>query len=193
MRLGRNYAEPELVLYSRRTPTPCADADGATGPFYCAADRFAAYDLVFFDGLDEALGSDSPRATPLLVAQIAASHVQNLLGILRDVERLRLRSDAATRAATDLRVALQADCLAGVWARRAGSRLGPVQPGGYAAVVAAAREIAVELEGRGHTAPSSYAALHLGAPEEREAGFAAGYERGALEDCLAPGLGGQLG
>lgn len=192
VRLGRPYEAPEFVMFSRNTPTPCADAYGATGPFYCAANRFTAFDLVFFDTLARAGAENADLGLALVVAQIAGSHVQQELAILRDVEQRTVVLGAAERRALELSVALQADCLAGVWARKAEGRIGPVQAGRYGAVMGVVRRVAQELQQRGHTAPTSYNAYHLGGIAEREAAFAAGYRAGELRDCLSEGLRGNL-
>jgi hypothetical protein len=191
-RLGRAYVAPEFVMFSRNAPTPCADAHGASGPFYCAANRFTAFDLVFFDTLARRAAEDADLGLALVVAQIAGSHVQQELAILRDVEQRRVGQGAAARRETELAVALQADCLAGIWARKAEGRIGPVEPGRYGAVMTAVRTVAQELQQRGHTAPTSYNAYHLGEIAEREAAFATGYRAADLRDCLSEGLRGNL-
>jgi uncharacterized protein len=191
-RLGRDYVAPEFVMFSRNTPTPCADAHGASGPFYCAANRFTAFDLVFFDTLAQRAAEEADIGLALVVAQIAGSHVQQELAILRDVEQRRVGLGAAARRETELAVALQADCLAGVWARRAEARIGPVEAGRYGAVMSAVRAVAQEVQQRGHTAPTSYNAYHLGGIAERETAFVAGYRAGELRDCLSEGLAGNL-
>jgi predicted metalloprotease len=191
-RLGRPYVAPEFVMFSRNTPTPCADAHGASGPFYCAANRFTAFDLVFFDTLAQRAAETADLGLALVVAQIAGSHVQQELAILRDVEQRRVGQGAAARRETELAVALQADCLAGIWARKAEARIGPVEPGRYGEVMTAVRTVAQELQQRGHTAPTSYNAYHLGEIAEREAAFATGYRAAELRDCLSEGLRGNL-
>jgi len=191
-RLGRLYHRPELVFFSRTMPSPCAGARVVSGPFYCRHNHYAAFDLVFFDALLLRLGPGGGKGLALIVARITASHVQSELLILRDAERRRATMGPGDRARLDLAVTLQADCLAGVWARRAESRIGQLPEGAFGRALEAARSTAAELEAHGQGPPASQNPFQIGSLVERDAAFERGYTAGDLADCLAPGLQGSL-
>jgi uncharacterized protein len=184
-RLGRAYLPPELVTFATARPSPCAGVRALPGPFYCALDRTLALDLAFLGRLETQLRSEGKRAIALVVARLGAEHVQGELAIAGDADRLRQGLTAAERRDLDAALVLQADCLAGVWARRAESRIGAVEPGAWGRVVSAARLTDPDA--------AASARLDLGSVDDRETAFAAGYEDAQIRACLTPELSGVLG
>lgn len=184
-RLGRAYLPPEVIAFSRARPSPCAGVRAMPGPFYCPLDRTLSVDLAFLDRLEAQLRGEGKRAVALMVARLGAEHVQAELAILGDLDRRRPGLDRAGRRALDEAAVLQADCLAGVWARRAEARIGAIEPGAWGRVVAAARSVAPEA--------AASARLDGGSIGTRDAAFASGYEDGEIRACLRDGLAGVLG
>ena len=119
--VGIDYAPPVMVLYSGVTQSPCGGASGATGPFYCPADRKAYLDTDFFAMLEQDLGAGGDFAAAYVIAHEVAHHVQNELGVLGSVNEMREAASEAEANALTVRLELQADCLSGV--------LGPVGRG----------------------------------------------------------------
>jgi predicted metalloprotease len=113
---GGRYEPPRLVLFRGSTPTACGSGNSAMGPFYCPGDRKIYIDLDFFDTLSQRLGAPGDFAQAYVIAHEVAHHVQNLMGVTGKVEAMRARSSQTQQNAVSVRVELQADCLAGVWA-----------------------------------------------------------------------------
>ena len=106
-----------MVLYSGVTQSPCGGASGATGPFYCPADKKAYLDTSFFTTMSQQLGAGGDFAAAYVIAHEVAHHVQNELGILPKVDQVRRTSSETKANALTVRLELMADCLSGVWAR----------------------------------------------------------------------------
>ena len=111
------YQEPTLVLFSEGTNSECGPAQAASGPFYCPNDQKIYIDLTFFNQLRSRLGAPGDFAQAYVIAHEVAHHVQQLTGVLPDFNRRRAQMTRAEQNATSVRVELQADCYAGVWAR----------------------------------------------------------------------------
>jgi len=111
------YNAPVLVLYSGVTQSPCGGASGATGPFYCPADKKAYLDTSFFTTMSQQLGAGGDFAAAYVIAHEVAHHVQNELGILPKVDQARGASSTTEANALTVQLELMADCLSGVWAR----------------------------------------------------------------------------
>jgi uncharacterized protein len=139
---GREYTPAALRHFIGETPSPCAGADHAAGPFYCPDTRMLSLDLGFLEQVSRRLRVEGDRAAALFVARVVAVHVQGELGLLE--ARERAGRSAATRAtrALDRGLALHADCLTGFWARHAEPAMGPVTPDLWGRVVTAARGVA---------------------------------------------------
>jgi len=181
--LGRSYRPPVLVLFDGVTQSPCGGASGATGPFYCPADRKAYLDLAFFDALSRQLGAGGDFAAAYVIAHEVAHHVQNELGILGQVNSLRARASEAQSNALSVLIELQADCLSGVWARHAETRLGTLEQGDLSEALNAARRIGDDtLQRNAGRVPQPHTFTH-GSSDQREAWFARGYDRGQVGDC----------
>ena len=178
--IGRPYEAPVLVLFSQVTQSPCGNASGATGPFYCPADEKAYLDTEFFATLSRELGAEGDFAAAYVIAHEVAHHVQNELGILGQVQQARQRSSETEANALTVRLELQADCLSGVWAR---SVKGLLEPGDIDEALNAARRIGDDyLQKRAGRVPQPHTFTH-GTSEQRSRWFANGYETGQVEAC----------
>ncbi|MDR3415291.1 MAG: neutral zinc metallopeptidase [Nevskia sp.] len=121
--MGRNYEQPHLVLFSGSTQSACGGASAAAGPFYCPGDHKVYLDLDFFNDMRSHLGGGGDFAQAYVIAHEVGHHVQNLLGISDRVEQARRQGASMDGAAgLSVRLELQADCLAGVWANLAQKR-----------------------------------------------------------------------
>ncbi len=177
---GREYRPPILVLYSGVTSSPCGGASGATGPFYCPADRKAYLDTEFFSTLAQQLGAKGDFAAAYVIAHEVAHHVQNELGILPEVNRMRQAVGQAEANALTVRLELQADCLSGVWARAVD---GLLEPGDLEEALNAARKIGDDhLQKRAGRVPQPHTFTH-GTSKQRSSWFARGYESGDPSRC----------
>ncbi|SLN30021.1 Putative neutral zinc metallopeptidase [Roseovarius litorisediminis] len=178
--LGREYRPPVMVLYSGVTQSPCGSASGATGPFYCPADRKAYLDTEFFGTMSRQLGAKGDFAAAYVIAHEVAHHVQNELGILPEVNKLRQAVGKAGANALTVRLELQADCLSGVWARSVGELL---EPGDLEEALNAARMIGDDhLQKRAGQVPRPHTFTH-GTSEQRSRWFATGYQTGDAGQC----------
>ena len=181
--MGRDYRPAVMVLFSGSTGSPCGGADGASGPFYCPADRKAYLDTRFFATLRDRLGAAGDFAAAYVVAHEIAHHVQNELGILGQAHLRRQQVSAAESNQISVRIELQADCLSGIWARAAEDRLGTVQPGDLEEAVNAARQIGDDtLQRNAGRRPMPHTFTH-GTSEQRARWFVTGYRSGYMGDC----------
>lgn len=181
--MGKTYAAPVLVLYSGVTRSACGTANAAVGPFYCPGDRKIYLDTDFFETLKRQMGAGGDFAQAYVVAHEVAHHVQNLLGILPEVTRMRARASESQSNALSVRTELQADCLSGVWAREADRRFGSIERGDIEEALNAAARIGddalMKSAGRA-VVPDSF--TH-GSSEQRMRWFAAGWETGDVQAC----------
>lgn len=181
--IGRRYEEPRLVLYTGATNSGCGYAQAQVGPFYCPADGRVYLDLDFMAQLQQSLRAEGDFAAAYIIAHEVGHHVQNQLGILRRVEELKRRGSEAQANALQVRVELQADCLAGLWARRAHEarqilERGDIEEGLNAA--AAVGDDRLQRRARGTVQPETF--TH-GSSAQRVRWFRAGLESGRLEAC----------
>ena len=177
---GREYTPPVLVLFSGQTASPCGGASGATGPFYCPLDQQAYLDTEFFATLEQQLGAEGDFAAAYVIAHEVAHHVQNLLGILPQVEEIRQQSSEAQANALTVRLELQADCLSGVWATHVD---GLLEPGDVEEALNAAKMIGDDLlQKRAGRVPQPHTFTH-GTSAQRSGWFARGYEAGNISAC----------
>ncbi|MFC0280893.1 neutral zinc metallopeptidase [Falsigemmobacter intermedius] len=178
--LGQRYSPPTLVLFSDVTQSPCGGASGATGPFYCPADKKAYLDTAFFVTLSRELGAPGELAAAYVIAHEVAHHVQNELGILGQVNQARARSSEVQSNKLSVRTELQADCLSGVWAKSVNSLL---KPGDIEQAINAARQIGDDtLQARAGRVPQPHTFSH-GSSAQRASWFTRGYEAGKMEVC----------
>ncbi|AFW02350.1 hypothetical protein BAR24_12115 [Gluconobacter oxydans] len=180
--MGRTYYDPRLTLFSGGVQSACGYAQTSVGPFYCPADHKVYLDLQFFQELQNRLGAGGDFAKAYVVAHEIGHHVQNELGIMQQVNR---QGDATQKGANGLsvRVELQADCFAGVWAKRAndGKHLletGDVEEGMNAA--AAVGDDRLERQARGYVVPDSF--TH-GTSAQRVSWFKRGLSTGDINRC----------
>jgi predicted metalloprotease len=181
--LGRRYQEPTLVLYSGAVQSACGVAQSQVGPFYCPGDSKVYIDLDFMAALQRRVGATGDFAAAYIIAHEVGHHVQNQLGVLQRVEQLKRQANPTQANALQVRVELQADCLAGLWARRAHEarrilEQGDVEEGLNAA--AAVGDDRLQQQSRGHVVPDSF--TH-GSSAQRVRWFRAGLESGRLETC----------
>lgn len=178
--LGRDYTPPVLVLYSGVTQSPCGSASGATGPFYCPADRKAYLDTEFFSTLSRELGAKGDFAAAYVIAHEVAHHVQNEIGVLPQVNRARQAAGQTQANALTVQLELQADCLSGIWAKAVGSLM---EPGDLDEALNAARKIGDDhLQKRVGRVPQPHTFTH-GTSEQRARWFATGYQTGDMRSC----------
>ena len=116
---NRQYVEPRMVVYNRATSTACGTGQSAMGPFYCPNDQRVYLDLSFYNDMKNKLGAAGESAFAYVIAHEVGHHVQNLLGTLTQVHRLQSRASRAEANQLSVKLELQADCYAGVWASQA--------------------------------------------------------------------------
>ncbi len=181
--LGKRYNPPTLVLFNGVTQSPCGGASGATGPFYCPADKKAYLDTSFFTTLSKRMGAGGDFAAAYVVAHEVAHHVQNELGILGEANRARQASNQTRSNAISVRVELQADCLSGVWAREAQARFQSLERGDIQEALNAARQIGDDtLQRNAGRVPQPHTFSH-GTSDQRQRWFARGFETGQIQAC----------
>jgi len=180
---GRDYSAPTLVLFKGATPSPCATATAATGPFYCPIDKKIYLDTAFFVTLNRQLGAGGDFAAAYVVAHEVAHGVQDQLGILSRTQSARQQASQTRSNEISVMVELQADCLSGVWARAAEASLGTVEPGDLDEALNAARQIGDDtLQRNAGRQPMPHTFTH-GTSEQRERWFARGYRDGDPGQC----------
>lgn len=181
--LGERYVPPVLVLFKGATASACGGADMSTGPFYCPLDRKVYLDTDFFVMMDRKLGAGGDFAAAYVVAHEVGHHVQNLLGVLEETTRLRQRMNAADSNAVSVMVELQADCLAGIWARKAQESFGILDPGDVDEAVNAAQQIGDDtLQRNAGRRPMPDSFTH-GTSAQRAEWLTRGMKTGRLDAC----------
>ena len=179
---GQTYREPVLVLFSGQTSSPCGFASSATGPFYCPGDQKVYIDLDFYRELRTRFKAPGDFAQAYVVAHEIGHHVQNLLGILPKVNDARQKAGQVQSNELSVRLELQADCLAGVWAHDAESR-NVLDVGDIDEALNAAAQIgddAIQKRTQGYVVPESF---NHGSSAQRSHWFKRGYEQGTLDAC----------
>ncbi len=180
---GRQYKDPKLVLFNGRVNTACGGASSAVGPFYCPADQEVYLDLDFFATLSRDLGAKGDFARAYVIAHEVGHHVQNLLGISRYAAEQRQKLSEAAYNRLSVKVELQADCLAGVWAQRTHQKKNVLEAGDQEEAIAAAAAVgddALQSRGQGEVVPDSF--TH-GSSEQRMKWFSRGFARGDMDEC----------
>ena len=178
--IGREYEEPKLVLFSGRTRSGCGFASTASGPFYCPEDRRVYIDLNFYRTLRERLGAGGDFAQAYVIAHEVGHHVQNLLGISDKVQAARGRVSEAEYNKLSVRLELQADFLAGVWARYTDRVKNVVEAGDIDEAMRAASAVGddtLQRRAQGYVVPDSF--TH-GTSKQRVRWFRKGYETGDI-------------
>lgn len=181
--IGQPYQEPKLVLFSGSVDSACGFAQAAMGPFYCPADQKVYIDLSFYDDLKTRHQAPGDFAQAYVISHEVGHHVQNLLGISDQVHRLQQRVDEADANQLSVRLELQADCFAGVWANHAQESRQILEQGDVQEALNAASQIGddrLQMESRGYVTPDSF--TH-GSSEQRVRWFQQGIQTGQLEQC----------
>ncbi len=180
---GAQYTDPKLVLFRGATPTACGTGQSAMGPFYCPADQKVYIDLGFYETLKNQLGAPGDFAQAYVIAHEVGHHVQNLLGISAQVDRARGRVSKVEYNHLSVKLELQADCLAGVWANRAQSARQILEQGDVESAMNAASKIgddALQRAGGGAVVPDSF--TH-GTSAQRQRWFSTGLRTGSVKSC----------
>jgi hypothetical protein len=173
------YRQPGLVLFEGRTPTACGTGSTAVGPFYCPGDNKVYIDLSFFRDLEQKFRSPGDFAQAYVIAHEIGHHVQNVLGTMDQVNAQQGRARGAAANDLSVRLELQADFYAGVWAHYA-ERRNMIEPGDVEEALRAASAIGddrLQMQGQGYVVPDSF--TH-GTSEQRARWFRRGYETGDI-------------
>ena len=180
---GSRYVPPKLVLYRDQMPTACGTGSAAAGPFYCPLDRKVYLDLGFFQQLSDQFQAPGQFAEAYVLAHEVGHHVQNLLGIADKVRDAQQRASEAQANQLSVRLELQADCFAGVWAKHADQTKHILEQGDVESALRAAAAVGddtIQKRSRGYVVPESF--TH-GSAAERTAWFKRGLASGSIQDC----------
>lgn len=180
---GAVYREPKLVLFRGAVGTACGTGQSAMGPFYCPGDQKVYIDLGFFETLRARMGAPGDFAQAYVIAHEVGHHVQNLLGITGKVDAMRGRVSETQMNALSVRVELQADCFAGVWAHHSHKGKGWLERGDVEEAMNAAAQIgddALQRKSQGTVVPESF--TH-GTSAQRQGWFRRGLESGSVAQC----------
>jgi len=180
--IGEDYPEPIVVLFSGQTNSGCGVADARTGPFYCPQDQQVYIDLSFYEQLRSQFGAPGDFAQAYVLAHEVGHHVQNLLGVLPEFNRARQSMSQEQANAYSVRVELQADCYAGVWANFAGQE-DLLDNGDIEEALNAAEQIGddtLQKRMQGYAVPKTF---NHGTSAQRQTWFERGYTSGDPGDC----------
>jgi uncharacterized protein len=181
---GRQYRDPKLVMFSGATPTACGTGQTAMGPFYCPLDSKVYIDLAFFEELKRRFQAPGDFAQAYVIAHEVGHHVQHLLGISEKVQQAQQRAGSEAKAnALSVRLELQADCLAGVWAAKANEARHILESGDVEEALAAATAIGddrLQKQSRGYVVPDGF--TH-GTSAQRVRWFKRGIDSGDMNQC----------
>ncbi|MEP3672047.1 MAG: neutral zinc metallopeptidase [Hyphomicrobiales bacterium] len=176
------YQKPVLQLFTGQTRSACGAATSASGPFYCPADSKVYIDLSFYEELRRRFEAPGDFAQAYVLAHEVGHHVQNLIGVLPEFNKRRRSMSKAEENAMSIRVELQADCFAGIWANYASGK-GYLEAGDIDEALNAATQIgddAIQRRTQGYVVPESF---NHGTSEQRKRWFGRGYKTGELEAC----------
>ncbi|OOF85198.1 hypothetical protein BKG93_04990 [Rodentibacter ratti] len=180
--MGYQYQEPVMVLYNGATSTACGTGQSAMGPFYCPNDRKVYLDLSFYNDMKNKLGASGDSAFAYVIAHEVGHHVQNLLGVLGQVHRAQQSTDRKTANQLSVKLELQADCFAGVWANQA-VKSGLFEQGDEEKAFNAAEAVGddrLQKRGQGYVVPDSF--TH-GTSAQRLTWFRKGLQTGNPSQC----------
>ncbi|MCU0831006.1 MAG: zinc metallopeptidase [Rhizobiaceae bacterium] len=179
---GEDYPEPTLVLFDGQVRSACGFASAASGPFYCPGDQKVYIDLSFYDTLSREFGASGDFAQAYVIAHEVGHHVQNVVGVLPRFNRMRQSMGEAEANAMSVRVELQADCFAGIWAHDTAQK-GLLERGDLEEAINAAARIgddAIQRRTQGYVVPESFS---HGTSAQRMEWFQRGLRNGDLDDC----------
>jgi len=186
---GRKYEPPTLVMFSGMTQSGCGIAQSAMGPFYCPLDQKVYLDTSFFQDLERRfracdIGSKTCQfSQAYVIAHEIGHHVQNLLGVLPKVQQAQRDMDKVEANSLQVRVELQADCLAGVWANRGQAKYKFIEPGDVEAALQTASAIGddrLQRQSQGYVVPDAF--TH-GSSAQRTRWFTNGLKTGSVSSC----------
>jgi len=180
---GKTYEQPKLVLFSGAVQSACGAAQSAMGPFYCPADRKLYLDMSFFNELSKRLDAPGDFAQAYVVAHEVGHHVQNVMGIADQVRGAQQNARGEQANALQVRMELQADCFAGVWAYHANKKRQILEPGDAEEALAAASGVGddrLQKKARGYVVPESF--TH-GSSAQRMRWFTTGMQSGEPAQC----------
>ena len=181
---GKHYQDPKLVLFTGATPTACGTGQNAMGPFYCGLDQKVYIDLGFYQELKDRFHAPGEFAEAYVIAHEVGHHVQQLLGTSAKVQAAEQKAGSEAQInALSVRVELQADCYAGVWANHADKTEHIVEPGEIEQALTAAAAIGddrLQKQSQGYATPDTF--TH-GTSEQRVRWFKRGYESGDPKQC----------
>jgi predicted metalloprotease len=178
---GMEYVEPTLVLFSDSVESACGTAGASVGPFYCPGDQKLYIDLSFYDELQSQFQAPGDFAMAYVIAHEVGHHVQNLLGVMEEVQPLRNQLSEEEYNKMQVRLELQADYLSGVWAHHA-EDMGLLEQGDLEEALTAASAVGddtIQKRARGYVVPDSF--TH-GTSEQRKKWFYRGFEAGNLKE-----------
>ena len=179
--MNKQYVEPRLVMFTEATQSGCGFASAAIGPFYCPTDEKVYIDLSFFEDMKNRFGAGGDFAMAYVIAHEVGHHVQNLLGITRKVDAMRAQGSSETEMnKLSVRLELQADFLAGVWAHYTEQYKNNLDPGDIEEALNAANAIGddrLQKESQGYVVPDAF--TH-GTSEQRMYWFKKGYTTGDI-------------
>ena len=180
---GARYQVPKLVLYRGITPTACGTGQSAMGPFYCPGDQKIYLDMDFFDTMNRQMGAPGEFARAYVIAHEVGHHVQTLLGITQKVDALRGRISKTQENANSVRVELQADCFAGVWANRSQQAKQWLERGDIESALNAAQKIGDDHLQRQQTGVVRPETFTHGSSAQRQRWFNQGLQTGDINAC----------
>lgn len=180
---GQKYEDPPLVLFSGYTHTACGAGQAAMGPFYCPLDRKVYIDLSFYEQMKRQFNVGGDFAQAYVIAHEVGHHVQTQLGIAEKVQELKGRSDEVTANKIQVRMELQADCLAGVWANLNHQMKSRLQDGDIEEALNAATQIGDDMIQKKMTGRVVPDAFTHGTAEQRRRWFTTGLKSGRMEVC----------
>lgn len=179
---GKTYPKPRLVLFSGAVQSACGSASSAMGPFYCPGDQKVYIDLDFYDELANRFGAAGDFAQAYVLAHEIGHHVQNIVGVLPQFNKLRQSLSEAEANAMSVKVELQADCFAGIWGHYTAQK-GLLEQGDMEEALNAAQQIGddtLQRRSQGYVVPESF---NHGTSEQRMTWFSRGFQSGRLDSC----------
>ena len=180
---GAQYQLPKLVLFRGATPTACSMGQSAMGPFYCPGDRKVYLDMDFFDTMSRQLGAPGEFARAYVIAHEVGHHVQTLLGATGKVDAMRGRVSQREQNALSVRLELQADCYAGIWARHSQQAKNWLDQSDIESAINAAQQIGDDTLQRQQTGTVRPDAFTHGTSAQRVRWFSMGLKQGSVQAC----------
>ena len=181
-KMGRKYVPPKMVLYTRTVSSGCGSASSQTGPFYCPADQTVYIDLSFFDDMSRKLGAGGDFAYAYVIAHEVGHHVQYLLGTLGKVQQMQNRTNKTEGNRLSVRLELQADFYAGIWAYHDNKMYNSLEAGDIEKGLNAASAIGddrLQMQSQGYTVPDAF---NHGTSEQRVRWLKKGASSGRFTD-----------